>query len=93
MRIFLTALLGILLAGCSTHWFGEQEPIHNNETTYQHSQSVPPLKMPAGVSMGEVQSAYPVPQRRPQWTGQPSLLPPGAFDQAQPPHATSTNAH
>jgi uncharacterized lipoprotein len=77
MRIFLTVLLGMLLAGCSTHWLGEHEPIHNNETTYQQAKSVPPLNMPSGVRLGELRSAYPVPQRRPAWTGQPSLLPPG----------------
>lgn len=77
MRIILTILLGLSLTGCAG-WFGRHEPIHNNARTYEKATSVPPLKMPEGTQMGNVQSAYPVPQNRPAWTGQPSLIPPGA---------------
>lgn len=72
----LSLLLAVGVLTACAHVFGEQAPIHNYENDYQYSQSVP-VMVPSKADLAEVESYYPVPQHRPKFTGQPSIIPPG----------------
>jgi uncharacterized lipoprotein len=62
---FIFTLLA--LAGCS-HIYGEKGVIKNHDVDYLRAQEVPPLKMPPGISNGNIETHYPVPAAKQAYT-------------------------
>jgi uncharacterized lipoprotein len=52
-------MLATLLAGCS-YIYGDQGFIHNRSVEYTKAQSIPPLKIPPGLSSSSMEAHYPV---------------------------------
>lgn len=57
-KLFLI-LPALALAGCS-YIYGDQGFIRNRSTEYTKAQSLPPLKIPPGLSSSTIQAHYPV---------------------------------
>lgn len=51
-----------LLTGCS-HFHSDQSVIQNRDTDYLKAQSVPPLRIPPGLSSSTITAHYPVSDR------------------------------
>lgn len=63
-----------LVVGCTSN----TTLIPNHDTDYLHAKSVPPLKIPPGLSSSTFQDHYPVPERNyPVSAQKVSLVPPG----------------
>jgi len=75
LKFLLLALL-TLLVSCS-RIYGQQGIIKGRETDYLEATSVPPLKIPPGVSSSKIDTHFPVPQRSyPESAKQVNLVPP-----------------
>ncbi|MEM9244038.1 MAG: hypothetical protein AAGA27_08340 [Pseudomonadota bacterium] len=76
IRLTWLLILIVFLGGCA-HLSGRDAIVRNYEKDYRFSKSIPPLKMPPGMSSGKIESLYPVPTDLPKYTGVPSVIPPG----------------
>ena len=71
-------LIGLLamMSGCS-YLYGNKGFIQDRNTDYLKAKSIPPLKIPPGLSSSTIQADYPVPDRNyPNSTREISLIPP-----------------
>ncbi len=76
---FVFVLLGLMLSSCA-HIYGDKGLIQNRNTDYLKAQSIPPLKIPPGVSSSTIQELYPVSTRDyPTGTQPLNLVPPGLY--------------
>lgn len=67
----------ITLNGCS-HLSGKDAVVRNYNNDYRYAKSLPPLKMPPGAELADVNSLYPIPNNNSlAYAGAPSLIPPG----------------
>lgn len=65
-----------LLSGCS-YFYGDNQVIMNRDTDYLSAKSIPPLKIPPGMSSKTISAEYPVSEREyPASTVKPDLTPP-----------------
>lgn len=74
MRL-VVVLLFVTLTGCS--YFSNLSFLHSNDRTYLTAQSIPPLKIPPGMSSNAFQSYYPVSYREYPGNKDVSLKPAG----------------
>lgn len=51
----------ILVTGCS-HVYGDKGVVKNRDADYLKARSIPPLKIPAGLSTKTFETHYPAPQ-------------------------------
>lgn len=66
-------ILSLLLASCSETTF-----VKDNNSNYLNAKSLPPLKIPPGLSSSTFQAHYPVSQENyPAHIEKPNLVPPG----------------
>lgn len=69
-------VLILLLTNC-TYIYGDKGIIKNRDTDYLKARSVPPLKIPPGLSSDLINAHYPVSYRDyPESSKKPSLIPP-----------------
>lgn len=61
MRLIVIALLFTVLTGCS--YFSDSSVFRSNDRAYLTAQSIPPLKIPPGISSNAFQNYYPVSYR------------------------------
>jgi uncharacterized lipoprotein len=59
IKSLFVIMLVTLLAGCS-YIYGDQGFIRNRSVEYTKAQSIPPLKIPSGLSSSTMESHYPV---------------------------------
>lgn len=59
IKKFSVLTLAVLLAGCS-YIYGDQGIIRNRSVEYTKAQSIPPLKIPPGLSSSTIEAHYPV---------------------------------
>jgi uncharacterized lipoprotein len=59
IKLFLIFLFTVLLTSCS-YIYGDQGVIHNRSTEYTKATSIPPLKIPPGLSSSTMEDHYPV---------------------------------
>ncbi len=77
MKIFFLLLLSLVLTSCAS-MYGKTGVIQNRGTDYLKARSIPPLKIPPGLSSSSIQEAYPIPDRYyPESDKEISLVPPG----------------
>lgn len=62
MRILFILLSLLCLTSCSS-FYKSQNVIQNRETDYLNAQSIPPLKIPSGLSSSSIDPHYPAPTR------------------------------
>jgi uncharacterized lipoprotein len=75
-RLLLVTSLALALASCS-YIYGENGVIKNRDTDYLRATSIPPLKIPPGLSSSSIQSYYPISEREYPSPGQKvNLTPP-----------------
>lgn len=75
-RIITGFLLSSLLMSCA--YLSKQTVIQNRDKTYLSATSIPPLKIPPGISSDAFESYYPVSNREyPKASQNVSILPPG----------------
>jgi uncharacterized lipoprotein len=75
---FLIVLLPLALAGCS---YITPSSFKNRDREYLSARSIPPLKIPPGISSSAFHNSYPVSSRQyPRAVEDVSLLPPGLSD-------------
>ena len=74
-KVGIVLFAAMILGGCTL--LGGQSPVRNHQKDYVHAQSVPPLKMPPGVTLTGVKDRYPLTVAKAPLTHQPSLIPPG----------------
>lgn len=76
IKITTTLLLVLFLNSCS-YIYGNNGIIVNRNTDYLKARSIPPLKIPPGVSSSTIHAEYPVPERHyPGSLTKPDLTPP-----------------
>lgn len=59
VRKLFVIILVALLAGCS-YIYGDQGVIRNRSVEYTKAQSIPPLRIPPGLSSSTIEAHYPV---------------------------------
>jgi len=59
IKTIFIIILTISLAGCS-YIYGDRGVIRNRSTAYTKAKSIPPLKIPPGVSSSTIEDHYPV---------------------------------
>ncbi len=59
MQRLLIILLSLVIAGCSTI-YGDKGAIRNRDREYLQAKSIPPLKIPPGLSSSKIEALYPV---------------------------------
>jgi uncharacterized lipoprotein len=75
IKSLLICTLAILLAGC--HFiYGDQGIIRNRSTEYTKATSIPPLKIPPGLSSSQIEDHYPVSDAYPYSKVPVNLIPP-----------------
>lgn len=75
---FLILLCPLLLLGCS---YVSTPSFKNRDKEYMNARSIPPLRMPPGISSSSFHTIYPVSSRQyPQSVEDVSLMPPGLMD-------------
>jgi outer membrane protein assembly factor BamC len=62
LKLFFFAVLIANLASCS-YFRGSQSVIQNRDTDYLKADSIPPLKIPPGLSSSTITAHYPVSDR------------------------------
>jgi uncharacterized lipoprotein len=62
MRILLILISLLCLTSCS-RFYNSQNVIQNRETDYLKAQSIPPLKIPPGLSSSSIEPHYPASTR------------------------------
>lgn len=68
--------IALLIGGCS-HMYGERGFIQNRGAEYQKAKSIPPLKIPPGLSSSTITAHYPVSDKNyPESDKEISLVPP-----------------
>lgn len=76
MRLLLLFSLSFLLISCG--YVKKPDFIQNRNTEYLKARSVPPLRIPPGVSTGDFSAKYPVSDRYyPESAKNVSIAPPG----------------
>lgn len=60
-KISLLALL-LALTGCG-YFYGENGMVRNRELDYQRARSIPPLRIPPGLSSSTITAHYPVSEK------------------------------
>lgn len=76
LRLFFCLFLTLLFSSCS--YLSKQTIIQNRDKEYLSARSIPPLKIPPGISSSTFQSYYPVSNRQyPKAQQTVSILPPG----------------
>lgn len=75
--IKIVAILSLFaVTGCS-HVYGDKGVIHNRDMEYLKAQSIPPMKIPPGLSSSTIQAHYPVSDKDYPGSNQPvDLVPP-----------------
>ncbi|MCP4474616.1 MAG: hypothetical protein GY821_08660 [Gammaproteobacteria bacterium] len=71
--IVMVLLLAVSLGGCVMN----DSPVRNHQKDYLHAKGIPPLSVPANVTLDGVKDRYPLPKTTAKFTCQPSLIPPG----------------
>jgi len=75
-RLFVLLLLPIFLIGCSS--IPKPSFIQYRDKHYLSARSIPPLKIPPGISSDAFQNRYPIPDRNyPESAKTVSIEPPG----------------
>lgn len=74
-RSVLINLFIVSLVGCS--YLPKTTHIQNRETHYLTAKSIPPLRIPPGISTSDMQSYYPVADNNNAADKKVNLLPPG----------------
>ncbi len=75
MKQLPVIVIGIALCGCSM--VPKKALFQNREKDYLQAESIPPLRIPPGVSSEVMHSTYPVSDRQFGGNKEVSLLPPG----------------
>jgi uncharacterized lipoprotein len=76
IKIIAISWLVLFLSGCS-YIYGNNGVIINRNTDYLKARSIPPLKIPPGISSSTIHAEYPVPERSyPGSMTRPDLTPP-----------------
>jgi len=79
IKIIAVIFFILLNTGCA-YINGGKKIVSNRDTDYLSATSVPPLKIPPGLSSDTIQAHYPVPDHDyPANTLKPSLIPPGLY--------------
>lgn len=69
-------MLALMLTSCS-YIYGNNGVIVNRNTDYLKARSIPPLKIPPGLSSSTFRNEYPIPDRQyPGSMAKPDLTPP-----------------
>lgn len=77
IKLFLITALFAPLLGCS-HVYGDRGVLKNHERDYLKAQSIPPMRIPPGLSSSNIQTIYPVPEKQyPANQVSIGLIPPG----------------
>ncbi len=71
--IVAVLLLAVSLGGCVMN----DSPVRNHQKDYLYAKTIPPLSVPANVTLDGVKDRYPLPKNPAKFTCQPSLIPPG----------------
>lgn len=75
-RYLLMCLFCFVLMGCS--YFSPSSFVESRDNHYLNAKSIPPLRMPDGLSSASFHNNYPVPQNHyPTINKSVSLIPPG----------------
>jgi len=73
-------VLGLLMSLVSCSYISSKSPIQMRDKQYLTARSIPPLKIPPGVSSSAIHSYYPVPNKNyPQSAKTVSVVPPGLY--------------
>lgn len=79
IKIFLIAILVINIAACS-HIYGERGYLKDRDYDYLKARSIPPMRVPPGLSSEKISPNYPVPERSyPPQAARIDLSPPGLY--------------
>lgn len=77
MKGLSITILALLLTGCAM--FGSSSGIQNRDKAYLKAESIPPLRVPAGLNTYQFENHYPISDRSyPESSKTPSVKPPGA---------------
>ena len=77
MRLILLTCCSVFLLGCSN------SVIQSRDREYLSAKSIPPLRIPPGISSSSFQSTYPVSERYyPENAKNISLVPPGLVEKS-----------
>ena len=77
VKLFFLIAITMVIASCSSI-YGDKGVIQNRGTDYLKARSIPPLKIPPGISSSSIHTQYPVSDR--DYPGQSkdvNLTPPG----------------
>ena len=75
LKMFSFIILTCVITSCS-YIYGDNKVIANRDTDYLKARSIPPLKIPPGLSSDTIEARYPVSERVYSNVQQPSLIPP-----------------
>jgi uncharacterized lipoprotein len=76
LRLIIFLILPLVLTSCS--YFSKQTILSNRDKQYLSAKSIPPLRMPPGVSSSAFHNDYPVSNRYyPEAEKKVSIVPPG----------------
>lgn len=75
VKQLLVLIIGIALCGCSV--MPKKTLFKNREKDYLQAQSIPPLRIPPGVSSVKMHNKYPISDHHFGGNEEVSLLPPG----------------
>lgn len=77
IKLFLITAILCHLMGCS-HVYGDRGVLKNHERDYLKAQSIPPLRIPPGLSSSNIETLYPVTEKQyPANEVSIGLIPPG----------------
>lgn len=77
IKIIFSFFLVWMLSSCA-YIYGDTGFVKNRDTDYLSAKSIPPLKIPPGLSSDLIEAHYPVSERQyPANTKKPSIMPPG----------------
>ncbi len=76
IKIIMILISVLFISSCS-YIYGNNGVIINRDTDYLKARSIPPLKIPPGLSSSTIHAEYPVPERHyPGSLTRPDLTPP-----------------
>lgn len=79
IKIFSILFLSIFISSCS-YIYGEKGVITNRDTDYLKAKSIPPIKIPPGLSSSTMESQYSVSEKQyPENLKKPDLTPPELY--------------
>lgn len=74
---FIIVFLSVITVSCSSV-YEKQDIIINRDTDYLNAKSIPPLKIPPGLSSSTIKAHYPVSEKNyPEDAKKVNLIPPG----------------